>query len=246
MRVNRSVLCGTAIAVGLLLAPVVQAQAAVMIPAPTPAVSVNRVASISSATVAAAGPAVSVDGIASVGSATIMAQGHANSLAAVAQCNVDSQPTNSAVGPSIAGVVTYGSGHSSCTRNVLANTTKSTATGTQFQLDALVAAGGPRIKVSNYQVTCRSTTAGTNVSWSFTGLTGLGNLPQNIPSRYTVPVYGYGGHLIAKAVFNDVSLSHPNNGGIALDMLHLELFPNGGGPYTGDVIVGTTACSPTS
>ena len=187
--------------------------------------------------------AATPDGVASIGSATISMAGSANQLTAVAQCNVDGQATNSTAGPSIAGVVSFGAGTTKCVKNVTRNTTMSTAVGTRFQLDALDQAGGPRIRLANYQVTCNATTRGTTASWQFSGLTGVGALPRNIPSNYTMWIRGSAGQIVARAIFNEVPLSHPNDGSITLNLLHIKLMPASG--LSGDVIVGATACSPT-
>jgi hypothetical protein len=187
--------------------------------------------------------AATPDGIASIGSATISMAGSANQLTAVAQCNVDDRATNSTAGPSIAGVVSFGAGTTRCLKNLAHNTTTSTAIGTRFQLDALDQAGGPRIRIANYQVTCSATTEGTSASWQFSGLTGLGVLPRHIPSNYSVSIRGDTGQVVAKVIFNEVTLSHPNDGSITLNLLHIKLLPTSG--LSGDVIVGATACSPT-
>lgn len=206
---------GAALVAGLLFVPVGQAQAA------TP------------------------DGVASIGSASITMAGQANSLAALAQCNVHGQATASATARSIPGVVSFGRGTSRCTANLRAHTTMSAATGSRFALDALARFGGPRVTISGYQVICRANRNGTVASWRFSGLTGLGRLPMRMPQDYTVRIYGIGGRLLARAIFNEVIPSHPADGGTTLNLLHLILLPQRG-TTGGDVIVGATACAPTS
>lgn len=184
------------------------------------------------------------DGVASLGSITVSIDGQDESMAPLAQCDVDGQTTNSTPGDRIAGVASYGAGHSACTTDTTANTTTSTATGSRFELDALLPYGGPRIRLSSWQVTCSATTHGTNTGWSYSGLSGIPALPQQVPQNYTVPIHGSGGQLVADAIFNEVVLPDPNDGSITLNMLHVVLFPDGG-PASGDIYVGQTACSPT-
>jgi hypothetical protein len=48
-----------------------------------------------------------------------------------------------------------------------------------------------------------------------------------------------------------VILPDPNDGSITLNMMHIQLFPNGvpsgsGTQLSGDVYVGSTSCSPTA
>lgn len=188
--------------------------------------------------------AATPDGVASIGSATIAMAGQADQLAAVAQCNVDTQPTSSASPSSITGVVSFGAGNTSCTRDLARNTTTSTATGTNFKLNALTQAGGPMLSITNFQVSCHATTAGTTASWRFSGMTGLGAMPRFVPDNYTRSIFSNTGQLLARAVFNEVTYPQPNDGSISLNMLHLKLFASSGA--TGDIIVGNTACSPTS
>jgi hypothetical protein len=192
-----------------------------------------------------AGPAQAstLDGVASVGSANVMIGSYVNTLGAVAQCKVDSTASNSTLGSSILGVVSFGPGRSSCTRNYPTGET-TTAIGTWFQLDALTSFGGPRIRLAYFRATCRADRFGASVDSSFSGLTGLGNVPRNIPENYTVRIIGRGGRPIAIAILNEVKPARSHRGGIVLNLLHIMLFPDGG-PLRGDVIVGRTTCART-
>ena len=66
---------------------------------------------------------------------------------------------------------------------------------------------------------------------------------------YTIPVKAANGHLLANVILSEVILPNPNDGSITLNMVHIILFPNGTPPGTtsmsGDIYVGSTACSPT-
>lgn len=184
------------------------------------------------------------DGVASLGAVNVVVDGQNDTLAPLAQCDVSGQTTDSTVGDGVGGVASYGTGNTSCTKDTTANTTTSTGSGTRFELDALLPYGGPRIRLSSYQVTCTATTKGTNASWSYSGLSGISGLPQQIPNNYTVPIHDSDGQLLANAIFNEAILPNPNDGSITLNMLHFVLFPDGG-PASGDIYVGQTACSPT-
>jgi hypothetical protein len=192
---------------------------------------------------AGAAQAAIVDGVAAVGSANVMIAGHVNTLGDVAQCRVGSISDNSTPGSSIAGVVSFGPGRSSCTRSYVTGATTATAIGTRFQLDALRSFGGPRIRLGYFRVTCRADRFGAGVDSTFSGLTGLGNLPRNIPDDYTVEITGSGGRVVAVVVLNEVQPSR-FHGGVALNVLHIKLFP-GGGLFSGDVVVGHSACART-
>lgn len=196
------------------------------------------------ATQAATAAATPPDGIAALGSASVTTSGETGSISPLAPCDVNGPTSASSTGGSIPGSVSFGGGTTSCTRDTTANTTASTANGTRFELDALVPWGGPRIRVAGYQVSCTATTGGTSAGWSFSGLTGLTGLPQQIPTNYTVPITGSGGTHVADVIFDEVVLPNPNDGSIALNLMHIKLFPDGG-PTTGDILVGSTACAPT-
>lgn len=186
-------------------------------------------------------------GIANAGSATMVRNGHTTPVAPVAPCSLTGQQQAHSNGATKAGLVTYGPATSTCTTNTQSHTSTSTANGTNFALQALQNYGGPLIKIANYQVKCTANTNGTNASWSFGGLTGI-SVPPQIPQNYTVPIKS-GNTILANVIFNEVILPNPNDGSITLNMIHIVLFPNGTPPNTvplsGDIYVGSTACSPT-
>ena len=94
----------------------------------------------------------------------------------------------------------------------------------------------------------KSPTGGTNAAWQFGGLSGI-TTPQQIPNNYVVPVKSTNGRLLANVILNEVILPDPNDGSITLNMMHIVLFPTGTAPgqipLSGDIYVGSTACSPT-
>lgn len=185
-------------------------------------------------------------GAADAGSADYVRDGSRVSVPAVAACDVHGPTTNSS-GPQAEAGVRFGGGTSSCATTVDAGTgatkTVSTASGTDFELSDLTQAGGPRIRVGGYRVTCTATAKGTNVTWAFDGMSGLSPLPSPVPRNYLREVRSAAGALLATVMFNEVTVPSPNDGSIALTMMRVRFQPGSG--MTGEVRVGDTACSPT-
>jgi hypothetical protein len=188
-------------------------------------------------------------GVASAGSAGVVRNGNTVTVAPVGQCSLTGKKNGSSAGATKNGIVSYGSATSTCATDATAHTSNSTATGSAFTLSALTSYGGPTIKVASYQVTCSATTSGTNASWQFSGLTGV-TIPKQVPTDYTIPIKAANGKLLADVIMNEVILPSPNDGSITMNLIHIKLFPNGvpknTKPMSGDVYVGSTACSPTA
>ncbi|UVS78332.1 hypothetical protein [Actinokineospora sp. UTMC 2448] len=198
---------------------------------------------------ATAAPALAANpaGVADTGSAAFGNDDIQVSIAPIAPCSVDGQTTADA-GMRAAYGVKFTSGTSSCTRTVLdADTstteTLATAEGTGFELSALVPAGGPRIRIDKWRVACTGTQVGTNVTWSYEGMSGLSALPDPVPKNYVREIRKVDETLLATATFNAVTYSSPNDGSIAMSMLRIRFEPGSG--MTGEVLLGNTACSPT-
>lgn len=185
-------------------------------------------------------------GVADLGSAEFTKAGTTSTVPTLAACSVDGAASASSTVVKKTGI-SFGGGTSSCTRTVVdpdndVTTTKSTATGKDFELSALVSAGGPRIRMRSYTVTCTATQDGTHVQWTFSGLTGISGLPSSIPAGYVKPIKkGVNGPVLANAVFN-IS-EQPGDGSISLTMLRITFTPDSG--ISGSVTLGSTACAPT-
>ncbi|HEX3588706.1 MAG TPA: hypothetical protein VHV74_03670 [Pseudonocardiaceae bacterium] len=188
-------------------------------------------------------------GIASAGSADLVRNGKTVPVAPVGPCSLTGPTHGASNGASKKGLVTFGTATSTCTLNRKQHTSTSTASGKTFTLSALQAYGGPTIKIASYQVTCAATQSGTNASWQFSGLSGV-TVPKQIPNNYQVAIKATNGTLLANVTLNEVILPKPNDGSITLNMMHIQLFPNGTPKNTtslsGDVYVGSTSCSPTA
>ena len=186
-------------------------------------------------------------GVASVGSAEFTKGGTRVSVPPLAPCAVDGTTSNSSEAVSRTGV-RFGAGTSSCTTVVVDpdhGTTKSTseAVGTEFELSALVSAGGPRLREARWKVTCTGTESGTSAGWAADGLHGFAGLPEQIPTNYVHQVKASDGTVLATATFGETVLPDPNDGSIAMALLHLRFTE--ASTVTGDVVLGSTACSPT-
>ncbi|MEU4443901.1 hypothetical protein AB0K14_10690 [Actinosynnema sp. NPDC050801] len=186
-------------------------------------------------------------GVASVGSAEFTKDGAQVSVPPLAACAVDGTTSNRSEAVSRQGV-RFGAGTSSCTTVVVDpanNTTKTTseAIGAEFELSALVSAGGPRLRVAKWKVTCTGVESGTNAGWAADGLYGFAGLPDQIPANYVHEVKSGDGTVLATATFGETLFPEPNDGGIAMNLLHLRFTE--ASTVTGDVILGATACSPT-
>ena len=122
-------------------------------------------------------------------------------------------------------------------------TTKSQASGVGFELSALVALGGPRLKVGSWEITCDATQTGTNASWKLGGMTGWTGLPAQIPANYVFDIKSSGGTVLAKAKFAEVILPNPNDGSITMNLIRITFEQASG--YSGTISLGSAACSPT-
>jgi hypothetical protein len=196
---------------------------------------------------AVAGPAQAAPqpGVAQIGSADFTKGGSTITVPALGTCSVNGPEAATAQAVSKTGIA-FGGGTSSCTTKVTdpetdATTTTSTASGKNFELSALVSAGGPRIKLSTFKVTCTATHAQTNAGWSYGGMSGITNPPSPVPVGYVTPIKKANGTVLANAVFNIQNL--PGDGSIGLTMLRINFLPASG--ITGQVILGHTSCSPT-
>ncbi|SFW47612.1 hypothetical protein [Amycolatopsis australiensis] len=184
-------------------------------------------------------------GAANIGSAEFTKSGTTITVPTQGQCSLEGPTSATAQTVSKQGI-TFGGGTSSCTTtvtdpNTQATTTTSTATGKNFELSALVSAGGPRVKLSTFTVTCTATQTQTNANWSYGGMSGIPNPPSPVPVGYVAPIKRSNGTVLANAVFNTQNL--PGDGSIALTMLRITFLPASG--ITGEVTLGNTSCAPT-
>jgi hypothetical protein len=184
-------------------------------------------------------------GVANIGSAEFTKSGSTIKVPNQGHCSLDG-PTSATAQVVAKTGITFGGGTSSCTTavtdpNTDATTTTSTATGKNFELSALVSAGGPRVKLSTFTVKCTATQTQTNATWSYGGLSGIPNPPSPVPVGYPAPIKKSDGTVLANAVFNTQNL--PGDGSVGLTMLRIDFLPASG--ITGQVALGHTSCAPT-
>lgn len=186
-------------------------------------------------------------GVATVGSAEFTKAGTQVSVPQLGRCAVEGPTSNQSEAVARTGV-RFGAGTSTCTTAVVdeaagTTTTTSEASGTDFELSALVSEDGPRLRVANWKVTCTGTESGTHAGWSIGGLRGFHGLPEQIPPNYVHNITKSDGTVLATATFGETVLPNPNDGSIALTMLHIRFTE--ASAIAGEVVLGATACSPT-
>ncbi|MFB9683355.1 hypothetical protein [Amycolatopsis plumensis] len=182
--------------------------------------------------------AASPAGVADIGSASFTKAGTTITIPPQGHCALDG-PASATAEPVSKTGITFGGGTSSCTTT--GSTTKSTATGKNFELSALVSAGGPRVKLATFTVTCDGTQTQTSANWTYGGMSGITNPPSPVPAGYVSPIRKADGTALANAVFNVQDL--PGDGSVGLTMLRIDFLPASG--ITGTVTLGKTSCSPT-
>jgi hypothetical protein len=164
-------------------------------------------------------------------------------LGPLAQCRLTGPDSGSTPGGTAEGVASFGQGSTACTTDAAAGSSKVQVDGNEFTLTALAPYGGPRIRLDQYSATCSATRDGTSAGYRFSGLHNLpGTLPQQVPNNYVVQVRD-GDQLQATVTFNEVPTALPADGSIALTVMHVKLFPDGG-PVRGDIYVGSVTCAP--
>ncbi len=173
-------------------------------------------------------------GVAEIGAASFTKGGAPVTIPPQGRCSSEG-PTSATAQVTSKPGITFGGGTSSCTA------TSTSATGKNFDLSALVSAGGPRVKLASWTVTCEGTQTQTNATWTYNGLSGIPNPPSPVPVGYVSPIRKPDGTALANAVFNIQEL--PGDGSIGLTMLRIDFLPASG--LTGTVTVGRTSCSPT-
>ena len=198
--------------------------------------------------VASAAPALAANpaGVASLGFAEFTKAGRRTSVPVQAPCAVDGLTSNSAQAVKDQPGVRIGGGSSSCTTKAVDDgRTESTseANGQKFELSALTSDDGPTLKVGSWKAVCVGTEKGTDAGWQATGLSGFPDLPAQIPSNYVHQVRSTKGVVLATATFSEVVLPEPNDGSLAINALHIRFTPESS--VSGEIVLGSAACSPT-
>lgn len=149
-----------------------------------------------------------------------------------------------------AGWVTFGQdvadfwgGTADCTHDEQGNASAHVA-GQYFSTGVLREWGGPRIRLSSFDVRCDTRPDGSSTVMELDGVFGL-DLPQQVPSNTTVTIEGPvdDGEPLAKVYVNELIAPVPPDGSLGVNALRIVLFPEGG-PASGEIIVGAAACDP--
>jgi len=198
--------------------------------------------------VLSAAPALAANptGVASLGFAEFTKAGKTTFLSSQAPCSVDGVTSNSAPAVNDLSGVKFGGGTSSCTTKVVGDNhteTTSEASGQTFELSALVSDGGPRLKIGSWKAVCVGKESGTDAGWQLGGLAGFSGLPTQIPTNYLYQVKKPDGVVLANVTFSEVVLPQPNDGGIKINTVHFRFTPESS--VTGEIVLGSAACSPT-
>ncbi len=204
-------------------------------------------------TFATAGPALAANppGQASAGSADFAKNDQTYKVEPLAVCDVNPDQAGTVTGASPAVSrpgLKIGATTSTCETTVVneaefITTTRSTATGTGFELSALMAQGGPRLKIGEWSISCTADEQGTQAGWGLKQMSGWSGLPAQIPPGHVHEVKSGTGTVLAKAKFTESVFPVPNDGSLAMTLLKLTFEPSSG--YTGSITLGTAACSPT-
>ncbi len=160
----------------------------------------------------------------------------------LAPCDVDGPLTGKTQGGSTGDFARFGGGDSNCGRTGAVAVAE--ASGRRFETSLLKRFGGPVIKVRSFMAKCSTTKDGSLGYIEFGDVTGF-TLPENIPQNYRLTIAGgKGGTALASLTVNETVTPTPPDGSLVTHMLHIKLFPQGGGPAKGDIYLGTARCDP--
>lgn len=190
-------------------------------------------------------------GTAASGSADFAKADQTFKVEPLAVCNVNPDAAGTVTGSSPAvsrSGLKIGETTSTCTTEVVnpdefITRTRSVATGKAFELSALVAVKGPRLRIGEWKINCDATQEGTQAGWELKAMSGWTGLPQQIPSGYVYDIKASDGTVLAKAKFTDTVFPVPNDGSLGMTLLKITFEPSSG--YTGSITIGTAACTPT-
>ena len=190
--------------------------------------------------------------VAQAGPGDAVAAGNAGSakvgqttVAPIAPCTTEGTLQATKADTTVPNVVSYSGSKSVCTIDSNGEIATVTVTGGRFRFDALLAYGGPRIRLATYTAKCKTTLDGSTSGLQFSGLSGV-SLPAQIPANYVVTIPGQGSSKpMATVTFNELIVPSPSNGSMTVNLMHIRMFPKGG-PTTGDAYVGTVHCSSVS
>lgn len=180
----------------------------------------------------------------SIGTVDAVVEGEPVRQAPIAPCDVDGEEANDSGRVTVGDVATYWGGETACTHAANGHA-HANIEGRYFATDVLRDWGGPRIKVSSFDLKCKTVNNGSSGSVKLRGVRGF-DVPQNIPSNYTVLIPGRieGAAPLAKVIVNEMKTPSPPDGSMTMHAMRIVLFPEGGAPLSGDITLGTVKCDP--
>lgn len=179
-----------------------------------------------------------------IGMVDTMIDGEPVRQAPIAPCDVDGEQNNDSGRVTVGDVAKFWGGDTACTHAGNGHAHAKIA-GRYFATDVLREWGGPRIKVSSFKLSCKTVQNGASGRVDLRGVRGI-DLPEDIPSNYTVMVPGRieGAAPLAKVIVNELQTPSPADGSMTMHAMRIVLFPEGGGPNSGDITLGTVSCDP--
>lgn len=162
----------------------------------------------------------------------------------LAPCEIDGVESGETEKVVVGDVATYYGGETSCGRSA-AEEAEVTVAGESFVTDVLREWGGPRIRLSGFDLTCTTDENASSGRVELRGIRGI-DVPQEIPPNYTVTVPGRieTADPLAKVVLNEFVTPEPPDGSMQMNAMRIELFPEGGSSLSGEIVLGTVKCDP--
>lgn len=198
-------------------------------------------ASLTSATAVAA-PGASGSG--AVGKVNVKRNGSTVKQTPMAPCEIGATEDAESGKVIVGDVATYYGGSTTCTSTATDEEAEVAVEGDAFMTDVLRSAGGPRIRLSGYDVSCSTDDNSSYGQVELRGIRGI-TVPQNIPVNYKVTVPGRTSSAppLAVVTLNQFVTPRPPDGSMKLNAMTIKLYPQGG-PMSGTITVGTVACDP--
>jgi hypothetical protein len=183
-------------------------------------------------------------GSGSVGSVDVTIDGTPVQQDPIAPCDVDGVPTDESDKVTVGDVATFYGGETTCTRTE-DEEAEVTVSGEAFVTDVLRDWGGPRIRLSGYDVSCRTSANGSSGMVELRGIRGI-EVPEEIEPNHTITIPGATADAapIAKVVLNEFVTPEPPDGSMRLNAMRIELYPDGNPAGSGSIVVGSVACDP--
>lgn len=180
----------------------------------------------------------------SIGAVDAVVDGEPVRQSPIAPCDVDGEQDNDSGRVTVGDVATFWGGQSGCHRSD-AEEAEAVVEGRYFVTDVLREWGGPRIKVSAFELSCETQDNGSGGHVELRGVRGI-KLPEDIPPNYTVTIPGRIPTAVplAKVIVNEFKTPSPPDGSMRMHAMRIVLFPEGGAPLSGDITLGTVTCDP--